>query len=128
MIAYNRDLVLANSGHGLDFTLDSAHEVVPIMSGTAYYSYTPWMAWRTAFREVLKLCASTDVESQYRLKQWLDHDTNGIVEHEQWSVLGAEDAVEYYDSVNGDFEQLRKSYDWAWLASYVFVKRGLVPD
>jgi hypothetical protein len=128
MIAYNRDLVLANSGHGLDFTLDSAHEVVPMMSGTAYYSYTPWMAWRTAFREVLKLCASTDVESQYRLKQWLDPDTNGIVEHGQWSVLGAEDAVEYYDSVNGDFEQLRKSYDWAWLASYVFVKRGLVPD
>jgi hypothetical protein len=128
MIAYNRDLVLANAGHGLDFTLDSAHEVVPIMSGTAYYSYTPWMAWRTAFREVLKLCASTDVESQYRLKQWLDPDTNGIVEHEQWSVLGAEDAVEYYESVRGDFEALRKSYDWAWLASYVLVKRGLVPD
>ena len=128
MIAYNRDLVLANAGHGLDFTLDSAHEVVPIMSGTAYYSYTPWMAWRTAFREVLKLCASADVESQYRLKQWLDTDTNGIVEHEQWSVLGAEDAVEYYQSVNGDFEQLRKSYDWAWLASYAMLRRNLVPD
>jgi len=128
MIAYNRDLVLANSGHGLDFTLDSAHEVVPIMSGTAYYSYTPWMAWRTAFREVLKLCASADVESQYRLKQWLDTDTNGIVEHEQWSVLGAEDAVEYYKSVRGDFEQLRKSYDWAWLASYAMLRRNLVPD
>jgi hypothetical protein len=128
MIAYNRDLVLANTGHGLDFTLDSAHEVVPIMSGTAYYSYTPWMAWRTAFREVLKLCSSTDVESQYRLKQWLDTDTNGIVEHEQWSVLGAEDAVEYYQSVNGDFEALRKSYDWAWLASYAMLRRNLVPD
>jgi hypothetical protein len=128
MIAYNRDLVLANTGHGLDFTLDSAHEVVPIMSGTAYYSYTPWMAWRTAFREVLKLCASTDVESQYRLNQWLDTDTNGIVENEKWSVLGAEDAVEYYKSVNGDFEQLRKSYDWAWLASYAFIRRNLTPD
>ena len=128
MIAYNRDLVLANAGHGLDFTLDSAHEVVPMMSGTAYYSYTPWMAWRTAFREVLKLSSSTDVESQYRLKKWLDTDTNGIVEHEQWSVLGAEDAVEYYQSVNGDFEQLRKSYDWAWLASYAMLRRNLVPD
>ena len=128
MIAYNRDLVLANPGHGLDFTLDSAHEVVPIMSGTAYYSYTPWMAWRTAFREVIKLCGSTDVDSQYRLKQWLDTDTNGIVENEQWSVQGAQDAVEYYDSVNGDFDQLRKSYEWDWLASYVFVRHGLVAD
>jgi hypothetical protein len=29
MIAYNKKLVLANAGQGLDFTLDSAHEVVP---------------------------------------------------------------------------------------------------
>jgi hypothetical protein len=128
MIAYNRQLTLNNPGVGLDFTLDSAHEVVPFMSGTAYYSYTPWMAWRTAFREVLKLCASTDVESQYRLKQWLDTDTNGLVDNEEWSVYGAEDAVEYYDSVNGDFEQLRKSYDWVWLASYAMLRRNLTPD
>jgi hypothetical protein len=128
MIAYNRQLTLDNPGVGLDFTLDSAHEVVPIMSGTAYYSYTPWMAWRTAFREVVKLCGSPDVESQYRLKQWLDTNTNGLVDNEQWSVYGAEDAVEYYKSVNGDFAELRKSYDWAWLASYAFMQRNLVPD
>jgi hypothetical protein len=128
MIAYNQQLTLGNLGVGLDFTLDSAHEVVPIMSGTAYYSYTPWMAWRTAFREVLKLCASTDVESQYRLKQWLDSETNGLVNNEEWSVYGAEDAVEYYQGVNGDFEQLRKSYNWDWLASYAFIRRNLTPD
>jgi hypothetical protein len=128
MIAYNRQLTLGNPGVGLDFTLDSAHEVVPIMSGTAYYSYTPWMAWRTAFREVVKLCGSPDVESQYRLRQWLDPETNGLVDNEQWSVYGAEDAVEYYKAVNGDFTELRKSYDWAWLASYAFMQRNLVPD
>jgi hypothetical protein len=126
MIAYNRELVLNNPGHGLDFTLDSAHEVVPVLSGVARYNDTPWMTWRTAFREVLKLKASLpDVESEYRLTKWLSHGqlTNG-----EWSVWGAEDAVEYYDSVAGDFEQLRKSYDWAWLASYAFVKRSLTSD
>jgi hypothetical protein len=126
MIAYNRDLVLNNPGHGLDFTLDSAHEVVPVLSGVARYNDTPWMTWRTAFREVLKLKASLpDVESEYRLNKWLTHGrlTNG-----EWSVWGAEDAVEYYDSVVGDFEQLRKSYDWAWLASYAFIRRNLTPD
>jgi hypothetical protein len=126
MIAYNRNLVLNNTGHGLDFTLDSAHEVVPVLSGVARYSDTPWMTWRTAFREVLKLKASLpDVESEYRLTKWLEHgrSTNG-----EWSVWGAEDAVEYYDSVAGDFEQLRKSYDWAWLASYAFIRRNLTPD
>jgi hypothetical protein len=44
MIAYNRDLVLSNPGVGLDFTLDSAHEVVPVLSGTAEYAQSPWMA------------------------------------------------------------------------------------
>jgi len=127
MIAYNRELVLANTGTGLDFTLDSAHEVVPVLSGVARYNISPWITWRTAFREVLKLCSSPDVESQYRLKQWLATPRTNV-ENWAWSVWGAEDAVEYYQEVNGDFEQLRKSYDWAWLSSYVFVKRGLVPD
>jgi hypothetical protein len=125
MIAYNRELVLANSGHGLDFTLDSAHEVVPIVSGVARYADTPWMAWRTAFREVLKLCSNTDVESEYRLGKWLE---NGWGLNGNWSVLGAQDAVEYYEAVAGDFEALRKSYDWSWLASYALIRRNLTTD
>jgi hypothetical protein len=127
MIAYNRELVLANTGTGLDFTLDSAHEVVPVLSGVARYNVSPWITWRTAFREVLKLCGSPDVESQYRLKQWLATPRTNV-ENWEWSVWGAEDAVEYYQEVSGDFEQLRKSYDWAWLASYVFIRRNLTPD
>jgi hypothetical protein len=127
VIAYNRELVLNNPGHGLDFTLDSAHEVVPINSGTAQYNVTPWMTWRTAFREVIKLCSSSDVESQYRLKQWLAVPRTNV-ENWAWSVWGAEDAIEYYDAVGGDFAELRKSYDWAWLASYAFMRRSLTTD
>ena len=127
MIAYNQELVLNNPGLGLDFTLDSAHEVVPINSGTAHYNATPWMAWRTAFREVIKLCSSLDVESQYRLKQWLVTPRTNV-ENWAWSVWGAEDAVEYYQAVKGEPTELRKSYEWAWLASYAFVKRSLTLD
>jgi hypothetical protein len=126
MIAYNKRLVLENSGVGLDFTLDSAHEVVPILSGTAEYAHSPWMAWRTAFRECIKLRGQTDVESRYRLDKWLTvamGQPNG-----QYSIYGAEDAVEYYESVDGAEAELKKSYDWAWLASYALLKRGLVPD
>ena len=125
MIAYNKELVLNNPGLGLDFTLDSAHEVVPIRSGVAHYTDTPWMAWRTAFREVLKLKASLpDVESEYRLNAWLTKDsTEG-----QWSRKGAEDAVAYYDEVQGDFDALKKSYEWDWLASYAFMRRNLLAD
>ena len=125
MIAYNKQLVLNNPGIGLDFTLDSAHEVVPLLSGTAEYATSPWSAWRTAFRECIKLRASTDVESQYRLNQWLKDSTsaNGL-----YSMQGAEDAVEYYEAVNGDFAELKKSYDWGWLASYALIKRNLIPS
>jgi len=126
MIAYNRQLVLDNPGVGLDFTLDSPHEVVPILSGIAHYDTSPWSAWRTAFREVLKLQASLpDVENEYRLAKWLD--INSDEADPQWSRLGAEDAVEYYNQVNGDFDALKKSYEWEWLATYAFVKRSLLP-
>jgi hypothetical protein len=131
MIAYNRQLVLANDGSGgLDFTLDDAHEVVPLLSGTAYYNTSPWVAWRTAFREVLKLRHSLpDVENEYRLDQWLNFDnTDSHVVNESWSRWGAEDAVEYYESVGGDFAALKKSYEWSWLASYALLKRNLAPD
>jgi hypothetical protein len=125
MIAYNKELALANTGVGLDFTLDQAHEVVPILSGTANYYTNNWMCWRTAFREALKLKASLpDVENEYRLEQWLTIDTGAG----SWSSKGAQDAVEFYEEVKGNPTELRKSYEWAWLASYGFVKRSLTTD
>lgn len=130
MIAYNKQLVLNNPGRGLDFTLDDLHEVVPMLSGTAVYNMSPWVAWRTAFREALKLKMSLpDVENEYRLTQWLS--TNPGSQHivnEQWSRWGAEDAVEYFDEVAGEFTALKKSYEWDWLAAYAFIKRNLTPD
>jgi hypothetical protein len=73
----------------------------------------------------LKLRASLpDVENEYRLKQWLTVDHSAA----KWSQKGAEDAVEYYEEVGGDFEALKKSYEWAWLATYALVKRSLTTD
>ena len=64
------------------------------------------------------------VENEYILNQWITKDNTD----EQWSRKGAEDAVEYYNSVNGDFTELKKSYDWVWLASYALLKRNLIPN
>ena len=125
VIAYNRALVLENIESGLDFTLDQPHEVVPVLSGVAEYNDDAWMTWRTAFREALKLKHSLpDVENQYRLNRWLaaDQGLNG-----EWSRWGAEDAAAYYESVNGDFDQLKLSYEWSWLRDYAFARRGLEP-
>jgi hypothetical protein len=57
------------------------------------------------------------------LTQWLTVDRTA----DKWSQKGAEDAVEYYQAVDGNFDDLKKSYDWAWLASYALLKRNLTP-
>jgi hypothetical protein len=124
MIAYNRRLVLENAGEGLDFTLDQAHEVVPIISGTAYYDNDPWTCWRTAFREALKLRHSLpDVENEYRLDRWL---TVGNGPNGRWSTQGAQDAMQYYEEVDGEFAALKKSYEWDWLASYAMLRHPML--
>jgi hypothetical protein len=119
MIAYNRRLTLRNPGRGLDFTLDDAHEVVPILSGVARYDVDAWTTWRTAFREVLKLRASLpDVESEYRIRRWCSEGAGNFA---SWSACGAQDALAYYDQVDGDFAELKKSYEWSWLSAYAMM-------
>lgn len=118
LIAYHKQLTLDNPGLGLDFTLDQPNQVVPVLSGIAYYNLDPWTTWRTAFRECIKLQNNTnDSDSQYRLQQWLtqDHINDAI---SRYSILGAQDAVKYHQQVNGDLTELKKSYEWAWLAQY----------
>jgi hypothetical protein len=119
MIAYNRRLVLDTVDSGLDFTLSKAHEVVPLLSGVAHFNQNPWMTWRTAFREVVKLkqfqSETPTVETAHRLKVWLIK-AEGL--YAEWCLRGAADAVEYYDSVAGDLSKLMLSYEWNWLQTY----------
>jgi hypothetical protein len=112
MIAYNKKITLANTGTGLDFTLDNEHEVVELNSGIAVYNTDEWSTWRTAFREALKLRADNSQVSKDRLEAWL---TVGNGNFSEYSTKGAKDAVEYYNEVNGDLAKLRLSYDWPWL-------------
>ena len=113
MIAYNKNIVLNNTGRGLDFTLDDEHEVVEINSGTANFNTDAWSTWRTAFREAIKLRASSESSiNAKRLHVWLNTSSGNFAEY---SILGASDAVQYYDEVAGDINKLRLSYDWPWL-------------
>ena len=119
VIAYNKKLVLDTDNPGLDFTLSKAHAVIPRVSAVAHYNTTPELTWRTAFREVLKLkddiIKTGSVESTYRLDTWL---TVADGDHAEFSLLGAADAVDYYNKVNGDYTELMRSYEWLWLREY----------
>ncbi len=119
VIAYNKRLVLETDDWGLDFTLSRAHAVIPRVSAVAHYNTTPELTWRTAFREVLKLADDVEktgsVESTYRMDTWL---TVADGDYAEFSLLGAADAVDYYNKVNGDYTELMRSFEWAWLREY----------
>jgi hypothetical protein len=116
MIAYNKRLVLENNNPGLDFTLSQPHESVPVLSGIAHFNQNPWMTWRTAFREVIKLkhfmATAPTLETEHRLNTWLSKASGNFAGD---CLKGARDAVDYYNEVNGDYAELMKSFDWAWL-------------
>jgi hypothetical protein len=123
VIAYNRQLVLDTDDWGLDFTLSRAHAVVPRVSAIAHYNTTPELTWRTAFREVIKLKDDVEktgsVESTYRMDIWLTQAEGNCAES---SLRGARDALEYYELINGDYTELMRSFEWAWLKDY-YAKR-----
>ena len=116
MIAYNKRMVLENNNPGIDFTLSQPHESVPLLSGVARFNQDPWMTWRTAFREVVKLMHFNEtqptLETADRLNTWL---TQAIGEYAEWCLRGARDAAEYYREVDGEYDQLMLSFDWPWL-------------
>ena len=119
VIAYNKRLVLETEDGGLDFTLSKAHAVIPQTTAIAHFNSDPWMTWRTAFREVVKLkhfsVTKPSVETEYRLKIWC---TRAQGENAEWCLRGAADAVDYYQSVNGEYTKLLLTFEWDWLRQY----------
>lgn len=119
---YNRQLTL-DTRPGLDFTLSAAHEVVPICASISRFNTDPWITWRSAFREVLKLKLEVDqgagAEIQHRLRVWCSRAEGDNAEH---CLAGANDALDYYRRINGDYEALKLSFDWAWLQDFYYKK------
>jgi hypothetical protein len=116
MIAYNRQLVLDNPGVGLDFTLDSPHEVVPVLSGMARYNTSAWQTWRTAFREVIKILhygrENPSIENEYRLWSWRNVANGSNAPMQRLAVKHAE---EYYLACGGNEDALILTSEWNWL-------------
>jgi hypothetical protein len=113
VLLYNKKLTLETIKPSLDFTLSAPHDYVPTLSAINHFNQTPWLAWRTAFREVIKLCQmKPTVESKYRLKKWCEL---GKGENADWAQKGALDAQNYYQKNSNNHEQLMLSYDFKWL-------------
>ena len=116
VLLYNKKLVMQTPKPGLDFTLSQPHDWVPELSAINHFNETPWLSWRTAFREVIKLIHNKPtVENSYRLKKW---STLGKGKNAEWCLKGANDAHKYYEEVKGEYKQLMNSYNFDWLKNY----------
>lgn len=106
VILYNKRLVMETRTPGLDFTMSQPVTTVPILSAVNRLNETPLLAWRTAFREVIKLkLQKPTVENKYRLKKWT---TLGKGDKAEWVHKGALDGIEFLEQGNDPF----KSYDF----------------
>lgn len=123
IVANNKKLTLNTTVNGLDFTLASKHQSLDIHSGVAVFNTSEYETWRTSFRETLKIKHSfvshNDPASKYRLRTWLNVAQG---DYSEMCLLAAKDAVEYYESVNGDMSKLMLSYDWQWLSDFYHKK------
>jgi hypothetical protein len=118
IILYNKELVLDTTRPGLDFTLSKPVTTVPILSAINTLDETPLLAWRTAFREVIKLkLQKPTVENNYRLKKWL---TQGKGKNATWVLKGATDGVEFLEQGNDPY----KSYNFDWIKKYFQERHG----
>lgn len=123
MVLYNKKLVLETDDPGLDFTMSKRYSAVPILSGVSNFNLDPLVTYRTSFREVLKLLyyqkLHANNENNHRIKQWTTV-ANGL--NSEWCIVGAKDAVEYFNLVKGDYHAILKTYYWQWVDNYAKTK------
>ena len=118
VILYNKQLVMNTRKPGLDFTLSQPVQTVNTLSAINKLDETPLLAWRTAFREVIKLkLQKQTVESNYRLKKWL---AMGKGKNAEWVNKGAKDGVEFVEKGNDPY----LSYDFIYIKKYFEDKHG----
>ena len=116
VILYNKKLTLENDGTGLDFTLAQKHDHIPLLSAETTFYTDPQVCYRTAFREIVKLLYNQHlrptVENSFILAKWLDP---GLVPGGSYVRAAGEDARNFVESHNYDFDVIFKSYEWDYV-------------
>jgi hypothetical protein len=118
IILYNKKMVLENTGTGLDFTLSQQHDHVKLLSAETTFYCDPQVAYRTAFREIVKLLHAQKikptVEGNHVLLKWY---TESDMQNAAYVRDAYTDAVEFVKKYSEDFEKLFQSYEWKFVDS-----------
>jgi hypothetical protein len=90
-------------------------KILPEVTAIHAIGTSPYVAWRSAFREAVKLTLQADAESQKRLQTWM---TKGLSKpNGGYAVLGAKAGNKYAQSNSLDTLKIAKINDYAWLHS-----------
>lgn len=130
IIMYHKETVLNSKPWteigGMDFTMSFATESIPLTSVYGEFAITPYHAWRTAFREVSKLCQwqldKPSVETDYRINVWRTQATGS---HAEWVLKGANDGAEFFAENSNNNQELKKVFRWEWLKDFYQSKYAL---
>jgi hypothetical protein len=118
VILYNKQMVLENTGMGLDFTLSQQHDHVKLLSAETTFYVDPLTAYRTAFREVVKLLYAQKihptVEGNHILLKWY---TESDLQNANYVRDAYKDAVDFVGKYSNEFEKLLQSYEWQFVDS-----------
>lgn len=113
---YNKDIVLNTpENFGLDFTECGGVHQVPRTVSEAVFATSPFEAWRTAFRETVKLTLSDSPISKTWLQRWM---TFAEGENAEWVIQGAKQGYEFAIDNKHKPEVLLQSVSWEWLEEY----------
>jgi hypothetical protein len=131
IIMYHKEMVLNSMAWeqigGMDFTMSFPTESISLTSVYGDFAISPYHAWRTAFREVSKLCQwqldQPSVETDYRIHVWKTHATGPNAE---WVLRGAQDGAEFFAKNISNNNELKKAFRWEWLQNYFNQLHGLL--
>lgn len=114
---FPRNVILNSTDYKIDFTTSISKDFVPIsqISNYTMIDYNSFSAWRSAFRECVKL--SSVLEKTKQNKKHLDvWCTKGAdKKNGQYAIDGARDGVKYAEENINNYSALQRINNYEWL-------------
>lgn len=113
VVLYNRSAVIRTpEDFGLDFTQYNACRTIPHLASNANFATSAFEAWRTAFREAVKLRVSATEEAESTLAVWMAYAKGPFAFYVK---AGAREGVKFADEFHSNLALFEsESWDWLW--------------
>lgn len=106
----------------MTMNISKSFKVMPTVSNITAFNTDPFSAWRSAFRECVKLSVTADAESIERLNAWCV--LNNKVSYGEQAHLGALAGRAYGEKNASNKEALMKINDFTWLRAHWLTEKS----